>query len=181
MSRRKIFVDDGVVEQGVTLGNNGLVLKNNVRRDSRGFIAKLDGLLGGGNRELGLVNSRRGGGGRCALGSDLGGGGSTTKHLLDFAGVVTSILLTKGRHVFNLVLRNTANLLSLRVDNLRGVVDMVVNKLLVGSVDQGHEEENGGANDGQTPVGDELDEIVGDEGSSEGLQCVSSVHVRSGS
>lgn len=46
---------------------------------------------------------------------------------------------------------------------------MVVNQLLVGGVDERHKEEGGGANDSKTPVGDKLDEIVGDECSHQSL------------
>lgn len=46
---------------------------------------------------------------------------------------------------------------------------MLIDELLVGSVDEGNKESQGGAEDGKAPVGNKLDEEVGDEGSKAGL------------
>ena len=47
---------------------------------------------------------------------------------------------------------------------------MLVDELFVGSVDEGDKESQGGAEDGKAPVGNKLDEEVGDEGSEAGLR-----------
>lgn len=128
------------------------------------------GLLGGGNGLLG-----RGGGELGSLGLLLGGdgggsgGGAATHHLLNLAGVVASVLLAESSNLVGLLLGSGAQLSSLGVDGVAGSLEVLVDELLVGGVDEGNEEGEGGAENGKAPVGDELDEEVGDEGSDAGL------------
>jgi hypothetical protein len=129
-------------------------------RDSRS--SRLHRLLSRGSREVGSL-----------LGCGRGGGLVAAEHLLDLAGVVTGVLLAHSRKLTGLLLGNAADLGGLGVDGVRGVLDMVVDELLVGSVDEGQEEGEGGPDDGKAPVGNELDEVVGDEGSDTSLQHVS--------
>lgn len=57
-----------------------------------------------------------------------------------------------------LLLSGISNLGGLGVDGLGGGLELLINKLLVGGVDQRSEESNGGCNDGEDPVGSDLDE-----------------------
>lgn len=97
---------------------------------------------------------------------------SATKQFLDFVGVVASILLAQGGDLVHLLGSNIADLVSLGIDNLGGVVDLRIDELLVGSINQGHEEDDGGADNGKAPVGNELDQEVGDESSDASLSQV---------
>lgn len=56
-----------------------------------------------------------------------------------------------------------AKLLGLGVDDLLGVLKVVVDELLVGGVDQRSGEENSGADERETPVRDDLNEPVREE------------------
>lgn len=56
--------------------------------------------------------------------------------------------------------RDGAQLLGLAVDKVLGLLELVVNELLVGSVDQRSEEDNSGGNERKTPVRDNLDKVV---------------------
>lgn len=58
---------------------------------------------------------------------------------------------------------NLLKLLSLGIDNILGVLKVVVDQLLVGGVDEGYGEEEGGGKERKTPVRDNLDEPVGEE------------------
>lgn len=92
----------------------------------------------------------------------------TAQHLLDLASVVTSVLLTHGSKMVSLLLSDAANLSSLGVDCLRRILDLLVNELLVGGVDKRDQESYSGADNSETPVGNELDEEVGEESSNTG-------------
>ncbi len=61
------------------------------------------------------------------------------------------------------------DLLGLGVDHIRGVLEMVVDELLVRLVDKGAEEEDGGGDQGKTPEWDDLNQVVGEERSNKGL------------
>ena len=115
-------------------------------------------LLSWGRRELG--GSLLG-----ALGLSGNGGRATVaaEHLLDLASVVASVLLAHGSELIGLLLSNAANLGSLGVDGLGSILDLLVNELLVGGVDKRNQESYSGADNSETPVGDELDEEVGEE------------------
>ena len=62
-----------------------------------------------------------------------------------------------------------ADLLSLVVDDLAGVVKMRVDQVLVLDVDQWREIDGAGAQEEETPLGSDLDEEVAEEGEEEGL------------
>lgn len=65
------------------------------------------------------------------------------------------------------------DLISLLVDNVGGIGDVVVDELLVGLVDERCKEEDGGGDEGKTPQWDDLDQVVRGEGTKEGLAMVS--------
>jgi hypothetical protein len=50
---------------------------------------------------------------------------------------------------------------------------MMINEILVGFVDERCEEEDGSRDERKAPEGDDLDEIVGEESTKEGLRFVS--------
>lgn len=57
-----------------------------------------------------------------------------------------------------LLLSGISNLGGLGVDGVGGGLELLINELLVGGVDQRSKEGNGGCNDGKDPVGNDLDE-----------------------
>lgn len=63
-----------------------------------------------------------------------------------------------------------AHLLGLLTSDSGSLVELLVNELLVGLVDERAEEEEGDTNEGETPNWDNLDQVVGDEGSNESLK-----------
>ena len=65
------------------------------------------------------------------------------------------------------------DLLGLLVDNAGGIGDVVVDELLVGLVDERCEEEDRGRDESKTPQWDDLNQIVGEEGTKECLMTVS--------
>lgn len=65
---------------------------------------------------------------------------------------------------------NLLKLLSLSIDNILRILNMVVDQLLVGGVDQGHGEEKGGRNERKTPVWDDLNKPVREEGAGADLK-----------
>lgn len=116
----------------------------------------LDGLIDRGCREGRFLGNefglRLGAAGRGCLSA------LATEHLLHLASVVASVLLGQRANVLGLLLNDTLNLCGLSVDDIRSALEMLVDKLLVGGVDQGHEESDSGADHSKTPVRDELDE-----------------------
>lgn len=103
----------------------------------------------------------------------LGRAGSATDHLLSLGSIVTHILLGDLGVLRGALGGSVADLGRLGRDDIGSLLDSVVDKLLVGLVDQGHEEEGRGGNQGQTPIRDDLDEIVGDESTKGRLSHVS--------
>lgn len=138
--------------------NEGLLLLDG----GSGFLGDLDVLLRG-SREVGLVD--RGGG----LG-DGARGLAAAKHLLGLGGVVSHKLLGHLGSLGGVGTGHALELLSLGVDNVLGILKVVVDQLLVGGVDQGHGEEQGGSNESETPVRDNLNEPVREEGTSADLE-----------
>jgi hypothetical protein len=61
------------------------------------------------------------------------------------------------------------DLLGLGVDDVGCVLDGVVDKLLVRLVDERGEEDDRGADQGEAPEWDDLDQVVGEESANEGL------------
>jgi len=62
------------------------------------------------------------------------------------------------------------DLLRLLGDDLAGVVDVVVDEVLVGDVDERGEVDDSGEDEGESPGWRDLDEEVGQERSEEGLE-----------
>lgn len=144
-------------DQGLLLG---LMLDSRLR-----LLVGLEVLLRS-SREVALLNSGLGMG-------DLGGRGAATEHLLGLGGVVTKVLLGDIGSVGGVVASNLAKLLGLGVNEVLGVLEVVVNELLVGGVDQGHGEEESGSEEGETPVGDDLDQPVREESADANLVAYS--------
>lgn len=144
------------------------------RLGSRDGDLLVDGVLLGDLGEVnllglgGVLSGRVGKLGR-RLDDDLARGSLARQESLDLAGVVASILLAESGDLVELLLGNILDLGGLGVNQVGGVLDLRIDKLLVAGVDQGNKEDDGGADDGKTPVGDELDEEVGDKGSNPSL------------
>lgn len=130
------------------------------------------GLLGGRNREFRLLgrSDRLGRTGRSSR-------AAAAEHLLNLAGVVSSVLLAHSSELIGLLLGNAPNLSGLSVNSIGGGLEVLVDQLLVGGVNQRNEEGNRGGNDGETPVWHKLDEMVGNEGSDAGLKWTALVLV----
>lgn len=129
----------------------------------------LDGLLGGRAGELGLLDDGRGSS-RLRADDDLSRRGLAAKEILNLLSIITRVLLAKSRNLAELLRGNRLDLRGLGVNKLADVVELLVNQLLVAGVNKGNEEDDSGANDGKTPVGNELYEVVGDEGGNKGLR-----------
>lgn len=69
---------------------------------------------------------------------------------------------------------NGADLFGLLLSNSGSLVDLLVNELLVGLVDERCEEEDGCADQGETPEWNDLDQVVGDERGKESLESLAS-------
>jgi hypothetical protein len=95
---------------------------------------------------------------------NLGGRGAATEHLLSLGGVVTHELLGGLGSVGGVGGGGLAKLLGLGTNQLLGILKVVVDKLLVANVDQGCGEEKSGGEEGESPVGNNLDKPVGEEG-----------------
>ena len=67
---------------------------------------------------------------------------------------------------------NLAELSGLLAGNVGGVVQVLVNEILVLDVDQRSEVDNKGGEEKQAPLGSDLDEEVADEGGEEGLKTL---------
>ena len=68
-----------------------------------------------------------------------------------------------------------SDLLSLLVCNIRSLVEVLVDELLVRLVDKGCKEQNEGRDERETPEWDKLNQVVRDEGTEESLRMVSTV------
>lgn len=196
---KRCYIDRLGGEHGLVLGNNRLlgrdgVLGGNLRGEgvlrgdgviSRGGLRLLErgkrlglldgrkGLIDGSSGELGLLLSHGEGGGGVLnsglLRADLRRLGSATEELLNLASVVASVLLSKSGNVVNLLLRNIADLSSLSVDHIGSGLELSVDELLVGGVHERGEEDDSSSDDSKAPVGNNLDQVVADEGGSESL------------
>lgn len=83
---------------------------------------------------------------------------ASAQNVLNLASIVFGILLSNGSKVVGLLLSSISNLGGLGVDGIGGRLELLINELLVGGVDERSEESNGGCNDGKNPVGSDLDE-----------------------
>ena len=98
-----------------------------------------------------------------------------TQRLLS-AGTVLLDDRVAGFHRLRSVLRGkVTDLLGLLVDDLTGIVHVLVNNLLVGDVDEWSKVNDGREKKSQTPRGRDLDEEVGDKGGQESLRTAISL------
>lgn len=117
--------------------------------------------------------------GLCWLGRGHGRRGATTRvsdHLLSLGRVVSNILLCDIGGTSSVVAGELLDLRGLLVDNAGGIVDVAVDEFLVGLVDERGKEEDGGGDESKAPQWDDLDQVVGGEGTEEGLVMVSVFH-----
>lgn len=154
-------------DEGLLLLDNGLM---NGRSRKRRLLGSPDVLLRGG-REVGVPDAAGRLSGRSG---GLGGGGTgrgltTTEQLLGLGAVVAEILLGDLRSLARVRGGNPPELLGLGVDDTLRVLNVVVDQLLVGGVDQRHGEDEGGADKGESPVRDDLNEPVRKEGANGNL------------
>lgn len=175
-------------KHGLLGGDN--ILQRNLRgrsANSSGLINLLSQSGGSGNlgrvgRRNGLVSRRRGK--LRLLGREsrvgvlrhvdlLARRSLALEEILDFAAVIANVLLADVGNLLHLLRSNALDLGSLVVDELGSVVELLVDELLVGSVDQRHNKGNSGTNEGKTPDGNELYKVVRDESSDESLLIVS--------
>lgn len=82
---------------------------------------------------------------------------------LGLGGILANVLLGQLGSLLGVLLSNGLELSSLGADDLASTVKLGIDNLLVGLVDEGTEEGNSSANQGKTPVGDDLDEVIGEE------------------
>ena len=61
------------------------------------------------------------------------------------------------------------DLLSLLVDDAGGVIDVVINEVLIGLVDEWCQEEDRSRNEGKAPYWDDLNQIIREESTEQGL------------
>lgn len=114
-------------------------------------LADRGGRLRGGRRSIGLA---------------------TTEHLLRLGGVVAHKLLGHLGGVGRVRTSNFLELLGLSADDVLRVLEVSVDQLLVGGVDERNSEEQGGSKQGKTPVWDDLNEPVREEGADGDLCCI---------
>lgn len=135
-----------------------------------GQLGRLEGLLRR-SGEVGvlvfLLDSSRSG-----LGMSLGRGRPAADQLLGLGGVVAHVLLGDLGILSGSLLCGLTQLGSLSADDVGGLAEVLVDELLVGLVDERGEEEDGGGDQGKSPVGNDLDKVVGDEGSESGLKSI---------
>ena len=112
-----------------------------------------------GGREVRRVRSAR----------SLRGGRPSSDKLLGLGSVVTNILLRKLGSLCCVLGSNLSKLLTLGVDDVAGLFQVVVDKLLVRLIDEGRKEDDGSSDQGKAPVGDDLNKPVGDESTDGGL------------
>jgi hypothetical protein len=136
----------------------------------RGRVGRLEGLLGR-RREVGLLVLLLDGS-RSSLGAGLGRGGPAADELLGLGGVVSHVLLSDLSVLGCGLLRSLTELGGLRADDLGRLAEVLVDELLVRRVEERGEEEDSGGNQGKAPVGNDLDEVVRDEGGDGGLQTI---------
>jgi hypothetical protein len=112
------------------------------------------------NREVGLLRLLSHSLGRCA---------ATTKQFLSLGSVVTNVLLRDLSRLGSVLACNCAKLLGLGVDHVRGLLQVVIDKLLVRRIDERCKEGDSSCDQGKTPVRDNLDEVIRQESSNSNL------------
>lgn len=88
----------------------------------------------------------------------------SANQLLCLCGVISYNLLGGGCSAGSLLRCKLLHLLSLLVGKVGSLLQLLIDELLVGLVDEWCEEDNGGSNQSQPPEWNDLDEEVGDEG-----------------
>lgn len=88
---------------------------------------------------------------------------------LGLGSIIAQVLLCDLSGLFSVLSDKAADLMSLVIDDLAGVSKLAVDELLVGGIYERSEESDRGSNQGQSPVGNNLDEVVRDEGSESSL------------
>ena len=119
-------------------------------------------LVGRGGREVRVSNG--------GLRADLGRGRSAAEHGLGLGSVVTHVLLGQLGGMGGMLASDLSELVGLSINDVGRLLQVLVDKLLVGGVDQGGGEEGGGCNESKAPVRDNLDEPVGEEGADADLE-----------
>ena len=133
-------------------------------------------LLLRGNREIiALVCWVGGFRGGCRRG---GAGTSASDHLLSLGRIVSNILLCDIGGARSVVGGELLDLLGLLVDHAGSIGDVMVNELLVGLIDERCKKEDRGGDESKTPQRDDLDQVVREEGTEEGLELLVSTFLR---
>lgn len=88
---------------------------------------------------------------------------STTDILLSLGAVVSSVRFDSLMGTCGMVASEVLELIGLGVGDFGGVLDVVINELLVGHVDQGTHVDAGDCDEGQAPEWNDLDEPVGEK------------------
>lgn len=132
------------------------------RLSHRGGLGRLEVLLRG-SREIRVLHSAGGGGGWCSA-CGRSRGLTATEQLLSLGGVVAHVLLGNLGGLGSVGTGNLSKLLGLCSHNVLGVLQVVVDQLLVGRVNQRNSEQEGGGEERKSPVWDNLHEPVGEEG-----------------
>lgn len=102
--------------------------------------------------------------------------GATTgvcNQLMCLSGVLTKSTLCSLGGLSSVMTSELLDLISLLVDDSGEGLEVLVDELLVGLVDQGGEEEDGGGDDSKAPVWNDLDEVVGEESTEKCLLQIS--------
>lgn len=98
---------------------------------------------------------------RSRLRGEFGRGRATAvKQRLSFGSVVAHVLLGDLGGLRSMLARNLAYLLGLAVEHFGALLHVVVDQLLVGSVDERRYEQNSSSNQGKTPIGNDLRQEV---------------------
>jgi hypothetical protein len=172
-------------EVGTFLGGHGLLLRcggsGGLLENRVGLVkcsGRRSGVLGGRCRGVVLLNGSAGEllSGLLADVSLVDGGLlGAIKLLLSQADVLRGDGAGSFHGLIGVLGGDFAELLSLLVGDLSGVVEVSINELLVGNVDQRSEVDDAGGDEEQAPLGSDLDKEVADQGSEESLKSVSVV------
>lgn len=114
-----------------------------------------------------IVRRSRGGRGSRRLRDRLGG--AAAEQRLGLGGVVSHILLGELGSLRGMLASDLLELVGLRLDNAGNLLQVLVDHLLVGLVDKRGYKGKGSGHQSKTPVWNNLDQPVGDQGSNTGL------------
>jgi hypothetical protein len=187
LDRSADVLDGSDGEVRTLLGGHGLLLRRGgsarllenrvglVKGSGRG-----SGVLGGGCRGVALLNGSAGDlvGGLLADVSLVDGGLlGATDVLLSQADVLRGYGAGSFHGLVGVLGGDLTELLGLLVGDLSGVVEVSVDELPVGDVDQRSEVDDAGGDEEQAPFGSDLDEEVADQSSEESLENVSVLNI----